>query len=149
PKEAMPRSSIDPGLVIASFGVVDPIKRSPMLLEAFADVTGAGSRARLALVGPLPHEVRDQYDARAAELGLAGSVTVTGRVDDDEYASWLVSAHIAVQLRASAGGEWSAAVADCLAVGLPTIVTDSGFGRDLPDDAVVKVGRDIHADELG
>ena len=36
-------------------------------------------------------------------------------------------------------GDASAAVADCLASGLPTIVTDLGWARELPADVVEKV----------
>jgi glycosyltransferase involved in cell wall biosynthesis len=45
-----------------------------------------------------------------------------------------------VQLRRSANGESSGTVADCLAAGVVPIVSDVGTGRDLPADAVVRIG---------
>jgi glycosyltransferase involved in cell wall biosynthesis len=134
--------------LIVSFGVVDPIKRSPALLEMFADVVGAVPGARLALVGPLPDVVRDEYLDRARRLGIGHAVTVTGRVDDAAWDAWLDEADVAVQLRASSNGEWSGAVADCLSVGLPTVVSDIGYARDLPSDAAVRVATDIGPADL-
>ena len=55
---------------------------------------------------------------------------------------------MAVQLRASTNGESSAAVGDCLAAGLPTVVTDIGAARSLPPDAVVRVPADVSVDDL-
>jgi glycosyltransferase involved in cell wall biosynthesis len=54
-----------------------------------------------------------------------------------------------VQLREASNGETSAAIARCLAAGVPTIVTAIGSAAELPDDCVVKVPRDVSADDLG
>ena len=54
------------------------------------------------------------------------------------YRAWLDRAELAVQLRASFSGEASAAVGDCLAAGVPMIVTDVGWLGELPDDAAVR-----------
>jgi hypothetical protein len=69
-------------------------------------------------------------------------------VDDDEYRRWLRRAWLAVQLRASTNGETSAAVGDCLASAVPTVISAVGPARDLPDDAVVKVPADVTSAEL-
>jgi glycosyltransferase involved in cell wall biosynthesis len=37
---------------------------------------------------------------------------------------------------------------ECLATGVPTIVTALGPARELPEDAVLKVGRDVGPGEL-
>ena len=47
-----------------------------------------------------------------------------------------------MQLRTLSNGEASAAVADCLAAGLPTLVTDLGWASELPADAVARVPPD-------
>jgi UDP:flavonoid glycosyltransferase YjiC (YdhE family) len=51
-----------------------------------------------------------------------------------------------VQLRTISNGEASAAVADCLSAGLPTIVTALGWTAELPAGVVepVPVGADPH-----
>ena len=53
-----------------------------------------------------------------------------------------------VQLRDASQGESSGVVAHALARGIPLVVTDLGAVRELPDDAAVKVPRDITHDEL-
>src|SRR5439155_10233086 len=75
-------------------------------------------------------------------------VLITGAVSAAEYASWLDRAAVAVQLRRTANGESSAAVADCLAAGTVLIVTGIGAGRDLPADAVVSVNPSVPPGEL-
>jgi glycosyltransferase involved in cell wall biosynthesis len=134
--------------LIASFGVVDPIKRSPMILEAFKLVAERIRGARLALVGALPEVVRQDYLRRARELGLADRIDVPGWVGDAEYDRLLREATVAVQLRASSGGESSAALGDCLSAGIPTIASDIGFVRDLPDRCVAKVPAAIDDEQL-
>ncbi len=64
---------------------------------------------------------------------------VTGRVATEAYLAWLDRAEVAVQLRASFSGEASAAVGDCLARGVPLIVSDVGWMGELPDNAAAKV----------
>ena len=44
-----------------------------------------------------------------------------------------------MQLRASTNGEFSGAVAETLAAGIPTIVSALGSAAELPDDAAVKL----------
>jgi len=67
------------------------------------------------------------------------SVEITGYVARERYTRLLRTAAVAVQLRTVATGEASLAVADCLAAGLPTIVSDLGWAGELPADAVLRV----------
>jgi glycosyltransferase involved in cell wall biosynthesis len=95
------------------------------------------------VVGPASEREAARLADLAAALGVAGRVELTNEVDETAYERWLRRATVAVQLRASANGESSAAVGDCLAAGLPTVVTRLGAARELPDDATVKVDRDV------
>ena len=81
-------------------------------------------------------------------LGLDGRLFLTGRVEAEVYLDWLGRAELAVQLRASFSGEASAAVGDCLACGVPMIVTDIGWMGELPDDVAFKVPVDVTAADL-
>ncbi|MEY2567816.1 MAG: hypothetical protein QOE35_2345 [Actinomycetota bacterium] len=146
PVSARGRSDGPP--LIATFGVADPIKQTPKVLEAFGLLAAAHPTLHLAIVGPMPPVVQDEYRSRAAELDVHARVHVTGRVTSEEYHDWLARATVAVQLRASWGGEASAAVADCLAHGVPTIATATGWTADLPADAIVPVSRDVSASDL-
>jgi glycosyltransferase involved in cell wall biosynthesis len=121
--------------VVASFGVLNGLKQGRVRAEACRSIG-----VRLVFVGPAGAE-----DAAAVE---GPGVEVRGEVQADEYERWLAEATVAVQLRAATNGESSAAVGDCLAAGVPTVVTDIGANRDLPDSAVVQVPADVDAAAL-
>ncbi len=150
PTPRQPRLEV-PGLV-CTFGLVNSIKQPELMVSAFALVHRTDPGTRLAFVGPIDPALRERYHALALRLGVAGAVTFTGAVDDEEYGSWLARASVAVQLRASTNGETSAAVADGLTHGVATVVTDIGPARQLPD-FVAKVPVDatpqVLADTLG
>lgn len=134
--------------VIASFGIVDPIKRPHQLVRSFAALMPSHPELMLAFVGPVSAELARDLETVTESVGATGRVLVTGRVDPEVYLAWLERAEVAVQLRASFSGEASAAVGDCLALGVPMIVTDLGWMGDLPDDAAFKVPADTTDQEL-
>jgi glycosyltransferase involved in cell wall biosynthesis len=72
-----------------------------------------------------------------------------GELDDKEFRQAVAKATVAVQLRAMSMGESPASIADCMAAGVPTVVSAVGVARELPDAAVIKVSPDIPADALG
>jgi len=124
--------------LVASFGIVDPIKLPYLLLEAFASVHG-GSDAELAFIGPISEALSDRVSEHASKLGIGERVRITGHLQRSAYLDYLGRTTVAVQLRAGFSGEASAAVGDCLAAGVPTIVSNIGWMADLPDDVVVKI----------
>jgi glycosyltransferase involved in cell wall biosynthesis len=134
--------------VLASFGIVDPIKKPHDILRSFALLAPDYLDLVLALVGPVSEELDRELQELGATLGLAGRVFITGRVDPGTYLGWLDRCELAVQLRASFQGEASAAVGDCLACGVPMVVTDLGWMGGLPDDVVVKVPVGASPEEL-
>ncbi len=128
--------------LVCTFGLVNGIKQPELLLASFALVHRVDPDTHLAFVGPIDPSLRERYHALAVRLGVAGAVTFTGAVDDDEYDGWLARASLAVQLRAGTNGETSGAVADSLAHGLATVVTDAGPAHGLPG-FVAKVPVDV------
>lgn len=129
--------------LVASFGVVNPTKATGLLLEAFAAVFGQRPDARLAVVGYGSKEDLAALGAEVRRLGIDGSVTATGEVDSDSWDRHLAESAVAVQLRASTNGEFSGAVAETLAAGVPTVVTAIGSAAELPGEAAVKVQPDV------
>ena len=112
-------------LVVASFGIITPQKLPERLLAGFAALARQNGAARLVFVGEAP-EGGVSLEAEAAQLGLGGRVTLTGRVSPDEYRLWLAASDIAVQLRRGSRGETSAAAKDVLMAGLPLIANRHG-----------------------
>jgi glycosyltransferase involved in cell wall biosynthesis len=94
---------------------------------------------QVAVVGHSGQDFLDELADRAAQLGAGDRVTVTGRVDGPAYLDWLARTTVALQLRLHSNGESSASVAETLAAGIPTVVTDLGTFSEYPDDVVVKV----------
>ncbi len=140
---------IEPGArVLASFGIVDPIKQPHKLLRCFAALVANHPDLVLALVGPVSDELAHDLGGLGEALGLDGRLFLTGRVEAEVYLDWLERTELAVQLRASFSGEASAAVGDCLACGVPMIVTDIGWMGELPDDVAFKVPVDVTAADL-
>jgi len=132
------------GPVVGTFGMVSPAKQTEKLLESWEFVLAEISTARLAVVGSDGGSgERECLRDRIAELGLDEHVMQTGDVDEPLFRSWIARSDLAVQLRGGTNGETSAVVAQCLSAGVPTIVTDIGSARELPDDVVVKVDREV------
>ena len=140
---------VEPGArVLASFGIVDPIKQPDKVLGCFAALSAKHPDLVMAFVGPISTDLADSLAGRGDELGLDGRLYITGRVEAALYLDWLTRADLAVQLRASFSGEASAAVGDCLSCGVPTIVTDIGWMGELPDKVALKVPVDITSIDL-
>ena len=128
----------DDALWVISAGVADPIKQTHIFVAAAELLLERQPHVRAAVVG--------YGGERFVDDGSA--VLATGRVDAGEYAAWVARAAVLVQLRAMSNGESSAAVADALANGAVSVVTDIGAMRELPDDVVVKVPRDVAPADL-
>ena len=135
--------------VIVALGIMHSVRQPLRLLEAFARTRVLVPEARLAYVGPAPDELAEEVVQGAERLGISAHVAVTGRVGTDRYLEWLRRATIAVQLRGYWNGEAALTVGECLAAGVPAIVSDLGWARELPDDCVRKLDPRATADELG
>ena len=129
--------------VIVSFGHLAQVKGLEVLLDAFAALSLRMPDLRLCLAGPGEDHELERWRESARSLGIDNRVDVPGFVSEAEYESLLQSSILAIQLRMSSNGEASAAVADCLGAGLPTITSALGWTLELPDDAIVRVPRDI------
>lgn len=135
--------------VVASFGIVSPVKQPDLLVAALPTVVSAVPDAVLRFVGEVEDHHRRDLLAQAADLGVEGHVEFTDHLDDEAFFQAQRSAAVAVQLRAVTNAESSAAVAELLSLGVPTVVTDLGAMAELPDDAVVKIDPAASGFELG
>jgi glycosyltransferase involved in cell wall biosynthesis len=134
--------------LLVSAGVVHPSKRPELLIEALAVLTRTHPHAALVLVGPVDAAYRRELCVLADRFDVGSRVIITGRVTSDAYDANLRRASIAVQLRAHSNGESSAAVDDCLARGLPTVVTCSGASAELPGEVVWFVDAEVEPSVL-
>lgn len=123
-------------VIAATLGIVTPAKRIGKLLEGLALVP-PGERPLLVVGGavgagdPLLESVR--------ALGLTEDVRFTGYLSDEDFWRLARAADVAVNLRFPTVGETSAAVCRLAGSGLPVVVSDVGWFRELPDAFASKI----------
>ena len=120
--------------VIGSFGHVNPAKRIPQLLRAFAKLRETFPRAKLVLAGAIAPGF--ELDRRIEGLGLEDAVVSEGYVDDRRLWALMGACDVIVSLRAPTMGETSAAALQALALGKPLVVSDLGWFAELPGEVV-------------
>jgi glycosyltransferase involved in cell wall biosynthesis len=146
PHPAWPAPDVEPvelgdGPVIGCLGHINPEKRIPQLLEAFALVRETVPEARLILAGPVA--ARFDLDARLERLGLPeGALVREGYVEGRRFDSLMAACDVCVNLRAPTMGETSGSAIRALSLGKPLVVSDVGWFSELPDTVAAKVAPD-------
>ena len=97
----------------------------------------AGVDVRLTFVGASLGGVAGEVQLAAERAGVGDRVSFTGRLDAEAYHERLCNARAGLQLRAAERREMSAAVADLLSHGVPTVTTMSTAGPSSPGVRVV------------
>ncbi|MGH1491067.1 MAG: FkbM family methyltransferase [Acidimicrobiales bacterium] len=153
PCPMVPSAGADPlqsrSPIIGSFGSVAPSKQPEKLIAALATVHRYAPGTRIRFVGSVEKHVEEQLLTIAARQGVAPYVDFVGAVDGEVFAKAQRRSSVAVQLRKFSNGESSAAVAELLSLGIPTVVSDLGSMGELPDDVVVKIGQNDSPAVLG
>ncbi len=135
--------------IIGSFGSVAPSKQPEKLIAALPAIHRHVPGTRIRFVGSIEEHVEAELLTIAERQGVSAYVDFVGPLDAETFAKAQRRCALAVQLRGFSNGESSAAVAELMAQGLPTVVTDLGAMGELPDDTVLKVGQNDSAAELG
>jgi glycosyltransferase involved in cell wall biosynthesis len=144
PAWPVPSEPADPGLprrgspTIVTLGNLNPTKRIPQLLQAFARLRARYPGALLVLGGaPAP---RFSLDSRLDRLGLLdGSVVRLDRVDERRLWSLIAAADVCVSLRWPTMGETSGIALRTLSLGRPLVVSEAGWFAELPGAVAVAV----------
>ncbi len=134
--------------LISHFGIVDPIKNPKLILDAYKKLLSVRDDAVLAFVGPIDKSLLRELEIFSQNLGVDKNVKFTGKVSAADFNRFLEQSSLAVQPRTDFNGEASAAVANTLAAGIPTVATDMGWVSDLPDDVIIKIPSCISDFEL-
>lgn len=122
--------------VAVTLGIVTPAKRVGKVLEALALVP-TGRRPFLFVGGALVES--DPLRAQAKTLGLAGDVAFGGYLSEEDFWKAASAADLAVNLRYPTMGETSGAVCRLAGFGLPVLVSDVGWFRELPSSFASKI----------
>lgn len=111
--------------VIGCVGRLDAQKQPLKVLEAFASIKVSVPQAKLVFIGH--GALREAIEMRANELGLGDSVLIAGFRSDPERVLPAIDIHLLVSKREG----HSAATAEAMACGVPTVATDVGGVRDI------------------
>ena len=122
--------------LIVSMGVLSEVKGLADLIAAIVLVAEQRPAVRLVIAGPAEEDELERWRALARTAAPGVNIDIPGHVPAERYAQLLDEADLAVQLRTLSNGEASAAVADCLGAGTPTIATDVGWASELPQEAI-------------
>lgn len=117
-------------IVIGAVGRLEPQKRFDLLIEAFAVLQIERPELRLIIAGD--GSLRDALDRQRRELGLAGSVLLTGHVDD------VRPLHHAFDIFAQSSDYEGTpnAVLEAMAMQTPIVATEAGGTAELVLDGV-------------
>ena len=131
--EAVRERARDPTLRVVTVGNVTPRKGLHTLVDGLSRV-----RADWALTVVGDDEANPTYTERLRErietLGVAGSVTLTGRLPDDELADVLARSHLFAMPSSYEG--FGIAYLEGMAFGLPAVATTAGGATELVTDRV-------------
>jgi glycosyltransferase involved in cell wall biosynthesis len=135
----------DDAFLTCTFGLLGPTKLNDKLLEAWLQTPMAQDpRCQLVFVGQNEPSGYGQALAQAiAQSGCADRIKITGFASRELYLDYLSATDSAVQLRGKSRGETSAAIMDCLAYGVPTVINANGSAAELPDTALLKIEDDF------
>ena len=117
-------------LIVGSFGHLNPAKRVPQLLDAFALLRERVPEALLLLVGSI---------APGLELELPEDVLHLDYVPEDRLWALLAAADVCVSLRYPTMGETSGVVVRAMTAARPQVVSDIGWFSELPEEVALKV----------
>jgi glycosyltransferase involved in cell wall biosynthesis len=126
-----------------SVGTLEPRKNHRFLVNVIAAARTAGHQYTLTIVGEGPE--RKALEAQIARLGLTDLVTLRGRVNHD---IGLELENHRIYLHASRQESFGLAAVEAMALGLPTIVGDTGVVELLEKDVETCVWNDLdHAQQ--
>jgi len=132
--ELRPRLGIPAdALLVVFLGLLTPYQGVDLLLESARLAAAEEPRLHFLVMG-YPDE--DRYQARARELGLAGKITFTGRVNYFEASKWLAAGDLAAApkiCRTESNGK----LLDYLACGLPVAAFDTAVNREILRECAV------------
>lgn len=132
--------------VILTIGHINPNKRVESVIRAIAASHALRPRALYRLVGQIETDKAAELSSLSQALGVR--LQISGEVDDQTLACAISQADVMCCLRWPSLEAASASTIEAMLYAKPTIVTDTGFYRELPDDCVIKISPGQELDEL-
>ena len=125
--------------LVVSVGNVNPSKRVPQLLAAFALLRRSHPEALLVLAGAVApsFDLTGEIDRSGLEAGR--DVVHLDYVEEQALWGLLAAGDVCVSLRHPTMGETSGIAVRALSAGHPLVVSDVGWFAELPDEVALKV----------
>jgi len=131
---------------ILTIGHINPNKRAESVIRALGNSATLRRKALYRLVGAIEQDVAAQLSTLAENLGVR--LSISDEVEDAVLLRVIEEADILCCLRLPALEAASASAIEAMLHGKPTVVMDTGFYRELPDDCVRKISPDHEASDL-
>lgn len=122
---------------LLTVGQVNQNKRVESVIQAIGTNAYLKDAISYYVVGTIEENVQTQLENMALALGV--NLTITGKVDDSQLAHEMMHANAICCLRWPTLEAASASAIEAMLYARATIVTNSGFYAELPDDTVVKI----------
>ena len=141
--ELLKKTGLDPGLpVIVYLGLLNRYQGLELLLKAAAQLKNKNVKFQMLVMGyPL-----SDYQERAQDMGLAGLVKFTGRMDYNQAQKWLALGDVAVAPKI-ARSESNGKILNYLAMGIPVVCFDKPVNRELAGDCAEYAALDPGSEE--
>lgn len=124
-------------LTVLTMGNIHENKRPFQVIEAISMDETLRSKMDYCLAGGIPDVLSERLVAFAQERKV--SLTILGRVTEAALGEAIAQADIVTCLRWPSLEAASATAISAMLCGKPTIVTNTGFYAELPDDCVIKI----------
>lgn len=108
--------------LLVSVGNLLPVKGHDLVIEAVGLLRRQGLDARLCVIGTGP--LRDELQAQASRLGLAGDVRFLGALPQEQLVAWYGAADLLVLASEREG--WPNVLLESMACGTPVVATAVG-----------------------
>ncbi len=136
----------DKTLVVIS-GMVHPIKRIHKVTEMLLNNADIREAVNLVVIGSYGGEYGENL-VNLSKSALAGSLTMLGYQEDAVLHGYLQAADFCVNIRYPNSEVCSLSLLEQMAMGKATIVLDSGFFGEVPDNCVIKYNLENEDREL-
>ncbi|MDH3502332.1 MAG: glycosyltransferase family 4 protein [Nitrosopumilus sp.] len=128
-------------LIISTMGYIAEHKRIHIVLDAFAKYSKKNTNSKFLLVGSFLHkQYKKEIEKIIKKLEIDDKVIQIGFVEDLE--PYIQISDIVVQTRYPTAGETSIITLELMGASKPVIVSNTGWFKELPDEAVIKVNVD-------
>ena len=125
------RYGIENRVIIGFVGILRPWHRIDLLLDAFAEVRRRCSAVHLLIVGDGP--IQEQLQSQARELGVAGTVTFTGRLPHADVVDHIAATDVCVSPHATFYAS-PMKILEYMAMEKPVVAPAMDNIRDIIDD---------------